>query len=545
MTMRAWTRLGTMTACLVALPAIAFAQWESPTRAFHKDTAFPLEGRHLTVACASCHVNGVTKGTPTTCEGCHWIRRQDDVYRTRLGTSCEQCHRPMAWRPARWNHAEATGVPLNPSHQTLTCDTCHANGEFTNPVPTCVTCHQPDFDRTREPDHRAAGFPTTCEQCHRVSDVTFAEAHFDHAAVFPLTGVHATQACSACHVDARYQGTPRDCIGCHRGDYERTASPNHVAGGFSTACETCHGGAPSTWLGASATGFNHAAVFPLVGVHATQGCASCHLGGRYTGTPRDCIGCHRVKYEATKNPNHVAAGYSTACESCHRATDAAWTGARVDHNQFFPLVGVHATQPCATCHAGDRYKGTPRDCIGCHRSDYDATKTPNHAAAGYSTSCEGCHRATDSTWLGAKVDHNQYYPLVGRHSTASCSACHGSGVYKGTPTTCVACHKVEFDKTTNPNHLGAGFPLTCEVCHGKADASWTQGKFSHPWFPITSGKHAGNSCSACHTNPANYASFTCLTCHERTKMDDKHKERPGYKYDSLACYSCHPTGKED
>ena len=35
-------------------------------------------------------------------------------------------------------------------------------------------------------------------------------------------------------------------------------------------------------------------------------------------------------YQATKNPNHVAAGFPTTCETCH--TTAQWPGAKFDHN---------------------------------------------------------------------------------------------------------------------------------------------------------------------------------------------------------------------
>ncbi|HEY6929761.1 MAG TPA: hypothetical protein VJA66_08815, partial [Thermoanaerobaculia bacterium] len=53
-------------------------RWKSASRAFHKASLFPLEGKHLEVPCASCHIKGVLKGTPTRCYDCHWIRRQDD-----------------------------------------------------------------------------------------------------------------------------------------------------------------------------------------------------------------------------------------------------------------------------------------------------------------------------------------------------------------------------------------------------------------------------------------------------------------------------------
>ncbi|MEW5984226.1 MAG: multiheme c-type cytochrome, partial [Acidobacteriota bacterium] len=336
-----------------------------------------------------------------------------------------------------------------------------------------------------------------------------------------------------------YKGTPRDCVGCHRADYDRTSSPNHAAAGFPTACESCHNASGATW----GTGFNHSQYFQLVGVHATQACTACHKNNVYKGTPRDCVGCHRADYDRTSSPNHAAAGFPTACESCHNAADATW-GTGFNHSQYFQLVGVHATQACTTCHKNNVYKGTPRDCVGCHRADYDRTSSPNHAAAGFPTACESCHNAASSTW-SASFDHNQFYPLLGRHLTAACSSCHTNNVYRGTPRECYPCHRVQYDRTSSPNHQAAGFPTACEACHRGSDTSWNQGRFDHIWFPITSGKHAGRSCSACHADPNNYKAFSCVTgCHSRGETDSEHSGVSGYRYDSAACYSCHPRGTE-
>ena len=42
----------------------------------------------------------------------------------------------------------------------------------------------------------------------------------------------------------------------------------------------------------------------------------------------------------------------------------------------------------------------------------------------------------------------------------------------------------------------------------------------------------------------NFRQFECINCHEhnRTDMDDKHKEEQGYQYLSTACLGCHPRG---
>jgi hypothetical protein len=513
--------------------------WTTASRAFHKTGRFNLEGRHLAVPCAKCHINGAVKGTPNKCYDCHWTRRQDDPYRTRLGSDCETCHRPISWTAVTWNHGAATGVVLSPAHRALGCDSCHANRRFGAGSATCYSCHAKDYQATRNPAHQAAGFPTQCELCHRPSHTSFSQATFQHNAYFPLSGTHATQACASCHKNNVYKGTPRDCYGCHRTNYDRTTSPNHPAAGFPTTCESCHRPSDPNWN----TTFNHNAVFPLAGTHATQACTACHKNNVYKGTPRDCYGCHRTNYDRTTSPNHQAAGFPTTCESCHRASDASWK-TTFNHNAVFPLAGTHATQACTACHKNNVYKGTPRDCYGCHRTTYERTTSPNHQAAGFPTTCESCHSASSATWT-ASFDHNRFFVLAGRHLSAPCSSCHKSNVYKGTPRECYPCHQTQYDRTASPNHRAAGFPTTCETCHRNSDTSFNQGRFNHTWFPITSGKHAGRACVECHTDPNNYKVFTCTTCHARATTDAKHAGRAGYRYDSAACYSCHPTGKGD
>ncbi len=441
--------------------------WSFASRAFHKAGHFPLEGRHLSVPCASCHLDGLIKGTPTRCYDCHWIRRQDDPYRTRLGNECEECHRPTSWTAVLWDHGARTGMPLNGAHRSLNCDACHKDRVFTNASFDCYSCHREDYEETDDPNHMRAGFPTTCELCHLPSHTSWEQASFNHASIYPLVGVHAAQACSSCHKNNIYAGTPRDCYGCHRTDYESTRDPNHVAAGFPTSCETCHRPTDASFEQAS---FNHGATYPLVGAHATQACSSCHKNNIYAGTPRDCYGCHRTDYESTRDPNHVAAGFPTSCETCHRPTDTSFEQASFNHGAVYPLVGVHATQACSSCHKNNIYAGTPRDCYGCHRADYESARDPNHVAAGFPTTCDSCHRPTDT--------------------------------------------------------------------------SFEQGRFDHSYFPITTGRHAGNACSACHPDSSNFKVFSCLTCHGQSETNSHHTGVSGYSYNSQACYSCHPQGRE-
>lgn len=447
---------------LPAAAAVVSAQWETPNRAFHNATTFPLEGRHLVTACEACHLEGVYKGTPNTCYACHWVRRQDDRYALRLGSQCETCHRPTAWTPARWDHGAMTGLRLGPSHALLGCDTCHKGESFRTGSAACIACHREDYDRTQAPNHAAAGFPVACEGCHRPSDATFAGARFDHQSVFPLVGRHAVAACTTCHAGSVFKGTPRDCVGCHRTDYDRTQNPSHAAAGFPTTCDACHRPGDPGWTGA-AGGFNHAAIFPLLGAHATQACTACHRNGQYKGTPRDCAGCHLAQYEATRTPNHRQAGFPTACDSCHRASDFGWSGASFNHAQFFPLAGDHARQACTACHAGGRYRGTPRECVGCHRASYDRTRDPDHRAAGFPTTCETCHRASDASWSRGRFTHT-WFPLRGPHAR-ECRACHlTSGNFRS--FSCTVCHERGETDDEHDDEPGYRYESTaCYACH--------------------------------------------------------------------------------
>ncbi len=510
--------------------------WKNASRAFHKDTIFPLEGRHLTTPCGACHLKGVTKGTPNRCFDCHWIRHKDDKYETRLGNECGDCHRPTSWTAVIWNHGQATGFVLGGAHATLQCQTCHKNNVFTGLSPVCASCHQADYDATRNPNHAAAGFPTTCENCHRVTDSSWSQAHFDHATLFPLVGAHATQPCQACHTNNRFAGTPTDCYSCHKSNYDGTRNPNHVAAGFPTTCDTCHHPTDTTWTQST---FNHATLYPLVGVHATQPCAACHANNRYPGTPTLCSGCHIDKYNATTTPKHSAAGFPTTCDTCHKATDADWLQGSFNHATFFQLVGVHSAQPCSACHANNRFPGTPTLCSGCHIDKYNATTTPPHSSAGFPTTCDTCHKATDATWQQGVFSHASFYALVGVHATQPCGACHVNNVYQGTPTLCSGCHIDKYNATTNPNHVSAGFPTTCDTCHKATDTSWTQGSFNHSQFYALVGVHATQPCAACHPNNRFAGTSTlCSGCHiaQYNSTTDPNHAAAGFP---TTCDTCH------
>lgn len=507
----------------------------------HASIGFPLTGAHATLDCMACHVGGKFQALSVNCVSCHQAgfngAKDPDHVASGFPATCQQCHSTVSWLGAKFDHAAFTGFALTGAHATLSCNQCHVNGQFKGTPSNCVGCHLKDFQTTKNPDHVGAGFPQTCSQCH--STATWSGATFDHSTTgFPLTGAHLSLQCSQCHLNGQYKGTPATCISCHQKDFTSAKDPDHVAAGFPQTCQQCH--STTTWSGAT---FNHSTTgFTLTGAHVNLLCSQCHINGRFAGTPTACASCHITDFNQTTNPNHVAAGFPTDCSVCHTTTN--WAGAVFDHSKtLFPLTGAHINQTCTACHSIGVFAGLSTLCASCHLANFNSATNPNHVTSGFPQTCEVCH--TTSAWVPANFDHSKtVFPLTGAHVNVQCALCHVGGRYAGTPTDCYSCHKADYTSVSNPNHVTAAFPTTCQTCH--TTTSWAGAIFNHTWFPIYSGTHAGKwtTCGDCHQNPSDYSVFTCTSCHAHDKatMDSKHSQVRNYVYNSVNCYSCHPTG---
>jgi hypothetical protein len=508
---------------------------------------FPLVGAHAVAECDSCHTGGATSqfsGLSTDCLSCHFSdfqsAKEPNHQALNFSTSCQSCHSMNSWAGAAFDHLKLTGFALTGAHASLDCATCHVGGKFQGIPANCYGCHSTDYNTTSNPNHASAGFPTECQTCHTTA--TWSGATFDHNAFtgFPLTGAHATVACSSCHVNGQFAGTPSTCVGCHLQDYNGTTDPNHAAAGFPTTCQSCH--TTASWTSAS---FDHNTMtsFPLNGAHVSVACTTCHVNGQFAGTPSTCVGCHLQDYNGTTDPNHAAAGFPTTCQTCHMTT--SWSGATFDHSTTgFPLTGAHVSVACNTCHVNGQFAGLSTTCVSCHLTDFNGATNPNHVASAFPQDCTICHNT--SAWQPATFDHNNTaFPLTGAHVSVACGNCHLNGNYTSTPTDCYSCHKTEYQNTTDPNHTAAAFPTTCQTCH--TTAQWTGATFTHSDFPIYSGTHVGRwtTCADCHVNQSNYATFSCITCHEHSQSntDPHHSGVRNYVYNATSCYSCHPQGR--
>jgi hypothetical protein len=457
-----------------------------------------------------------------------------------LSFDCTTCHSTESWgvdlTNVKFDHVQ-TGFSLTGQHVAVSCRQCHTSLKFSAAPRRCSSCHE---------DIHRGELGLACDRCHSPQSWLVSDMPRRHAqTLFPLSGRHLAVACEECHVQQQkhqYAGLSVACYSCHKKDYVATVAPPHAATGIGTDCVNCHSPQAFVWGGK----FNHAQTgFFLLGPHALAPCNACHTANRFRGTPHDCYSCHQKEYAGTTNPAHASAGFGTQCENCHSASSANWGGSFNHAQTGFPLTGAHSAVACITCHPGGRFAGTPTACYSCHQADYTGTTNPSHTAAGFATTCVDCHSSTAISW-SASYDHSGTgFALTGAHRTVACLNCHAGNRFAGTSADCYSCHQQDYSSTSNPVHTPASFPTTCVTCH--TTAAWSPSTFNHTnYFPISSGSThrpgRWNACSDCHTNPTNFAVFTCLTCHTQTRMDAAHSGRTGYQYVSSACYSCHPRG---
>lgn len=418
----------------------------------HINSNFPLTGVHLSVNCQDCHTTGYS-GTLTECVACHQTNYNNSVNpnHTQLGlsTECSTCHTTDPdWQPATFPIHNQYFELLGAHADLPNCSDCH-NGNYTTTPNLCNDCHNDAFINAQNPNHVAAGIPAQCEQCH--NSTAWIPSTFNHTLVgFELLGAHLNIQCANCH-QGTITGLNSECISCHQDDYN--VAPEHVVQGYPTNCEMCHNSV--AW---NQITFNHNTTnFPLTGAHISVNCLDCHETG-YQGTPTECVACHQDDYNTSSNPSHTALSLPTDCSQCH-TTNPNWEPATFPiHNQFYPLIGAHASiTNCGDCHNGN-YNNTPSTCIGCHQSDYNGTIDPPHLILNFSYDCLTCHNMNG--WTPANFNHS-FYPISGHHNNVNCNQCHSESNYQ---PQCLSCHMDDFLEEHDP-----GDPTNCWDCHSTSD----------------------------------------------------------------------------
>jgi hypothetical protein len=328
-------------AMMFILPLLAIAHLASPqttgadtTKFDHIKTGFNLTGPHLLAQCDSCHVQGMFKGTPRDCAGCHSVGN-------RMGATakpnrhiftvaaCDSCHRATAWTPASFSHVGVAPGACMTCHNSMTATGKPSGHVFTSA--SCDGCHRTVAWIPAGYDHKGV-VPGTCTTCHGVT-----------ATGKPTGHVLTTSQCDVCHITAAWRPAgynhagvvPGTCATCH--GITATGKPStHVA--TVASCDGCH--TTAAWRPA---GYDHSGVVPGT-------CATCHNGT----TAKGVGGGVTTQYPAYSG--HVPTTFWPSCDNCHKST-ISFANAKVHGS------GAAVSGQCNICHS--KHKNS-QSCDQCH-----------------------------------------------------------------------------------------------------------------------------------------------------------------------------------
>lgn len=467
----------------------------------HAATGYPLEGKHISLKCESCHRadrvdpevaslrpgalrTGSHIGLPTDCAACH-----EDPHRARLGTRCADCHNEKSFHDvdaAAFEH-DKTRYTLRGAHVKAECRACHDPKEKWGarpPFETCVSCHGEAHGRQFEGSASYSG--ADCSACHDES--SFRSSSFTavrhEAAGFALRGRHAGVACSGCHpketggAEPERAGSARilfrvsneECRSCHE-DPHRGEFAERPGGG---RCESCHG--EEGWSPSRFTREEHrSARMALDGRHAEIECRACHARGAeaagedgaagkwaFRFENLGCAACHIDPHEGRYDDRVIADRTGKVCTDCHdlRAFRPSTIDVAAHAGLGYELKGAHRAVPCLACHEDLRTAVATGTLVGRsvpvsairfaskHDACGDCHKGPHGTQ--FDEDCGACH-ASDRFKPASLFDHEKdsSFQLAGAHARASCGDCHkGETMHDGTvrvryrplSAKCESCH---------------------------------------------------------------------------------------------------------
>jgi hypothetical protein len=294
--------------------------------------------------CADCHGTTYTgKYDQSVCITCHTQVKPDFMlgHLAAYAENCVACHDGIDSYGHAFDHS-TVAFALTGKHIGLDCGLCHTGArtiaDLKATAQDCGTCHAKN-------DAHNGQFGTSCGACHTTAG--WLPATFDHnLSSFKLTGKHVSVACTGCHVNNVFKGTPTECYACH-------AKDDKHKGTFGTACQTCH--TTAGWLPAT---FDHSK-FPLTGAHAGLACTRCHTKNVFTGLSTACAACHA-------DPAYHAGLFGTNCAQCHNTSN--WSAS---YNGPHPNCGEgncfgHGGASCRDCHTVNLMTAS---CTKCHDSN--------------------------------------------------------------------------------------------------------------------------------------------------------------------------------
>jgi len=177
-----------------------------------------LAGGHEGLDCTACHNPISFKAPGRDCSNCHGNKHG-------FTSGCAKCHDPARFWYVNPNSINHSFFPFGKAHAKVACRKCHPALMFVGTSPECASCHGANH-----------GFNSGCTRCHSVFIGGWKIKHFNHD-FYPLSGVHASFDCGACHPSRTYSlPNPNQ----EKGGY-LPARPHIQFVGVQPSCQKCHG----------------------------------------------------------------------------------------------------------------------------------------------------------------------------------------------------------------------------------------------------------------------------------------------------------------
>jgi hypothetical protein len=554
--------------------------------------------------CNSCHEAGLSFYMGAASPGLQG-RPTDHTGSRAAPVDCSGCHNTANWNST----AMPAGHMPNPANNA--CATCHtaAPANYTTLASNavlhtgisgnCGVCHGGTTALTwynnftpkaavLAPAHIPYLSGTDCGSCH--ASTSYAAGTFGPMNMTQAKHAFVTTTCNTCHEKGKsfymgaanpaLQGRPADhtsgtmltgdCSGCHNtANWNSTALPaGHMPNPGNQVCATCHTAAPANYTTLATNAVLHTGI--------SNGCIACH--GAPSATP-PVFYLNFTPKNAVLSPVHIPT-MTTACESCHAVSFAAFSGTTMSsakHTLMFAVIG----KTCDQCHDAKtlQFYGVSnlttrpnghhagQDCNGCHNTNNwnggAAVRTVNTKvsrgivttrvasapaatggvgpAARFATAPLGAAPGSLLNGVGARAPAARLASTSHVGVTASCFSCHNGVLASGkgaahiaTNNVCQNCHITAAWLPARFDHQGVS--AACSTCHNGVMAA---GK---------SIKHIVTSqdCGACHGTIAWSAvtfshlnlSASCLSCHNGVTAMGK---QPNHPLTTQDCATCHNT----
>lgn len=243
----------------------------------HSKTGFPLQGRHVQLACKLCHKASITAAVKhERCMDCHKDYHKGQFNRPDKSPDCSECHDVKGFTQFSFSVEKHNQLKfkLEGAHLATPCFECHKKEKewnFRSIGENCVDCHKDIHQNLIDTKYYPA---QRCENCHQVT--TWSEINFDHQkTTFALEGKHAQTSCRKCHfesksgsaINQRFNGLKGNCENCHLDIHQSQFKENSEI-----VCARCH--SFENWKPEK---FNHNNTkFKLDGGHKDVACIRCH-----------------------------------------------------------------------------------------------------------------------------------------------------------------------------------------------------------------------------------------------------------------------------